>query len=173
MQGAQGCTPSPAYMMEILIQGRGPANGWMPRPEIYVIRTIPVYLKNRSQPSIDLAKCRFPGLFGKSSACRKPGERARRSYSWIAQTPDLFFCSPASASCGSAPIRPKGMTYRFLDSEVAGLYQGSAIHEPSCQLREDNATIPADNHWADIKCRSFDNSCLHVRHSACSDGAGG
>ncbi len=50
------------------------------------------------------------------------------------------------------------MTYRFLDSEVAGLYQGSAIHEPSCHLREDHATIPVDNHWADIKCGSFDNS---------------
>jgi hypothetical protein len=73
----------------------------------------------------------------------------------LRKQPDPFFCSPASASYGSAPIRPKGMTYRFLDSEVAGLYQGSAVHEPSCHLREDNATIPADNHWADIKCRSL------------------
>ncbi len=77
MQGAQGCTPSPAYMMEILIEGRGPANGWMPRPEIYVIRTIPVYLKNGPDYQLTWRSAVFPAyLANQVLAANRERERA-------------------------------------------------------------------------------------------------
>ena len=79
MQEVQEYTLSQAYMMETQAQGSGLPIGWMPRPEIYVPQTIPVYPKNRYQPLIGLEKCRFPDLFGKLSACREPREQTRHN----------------------------------------------------------------------------------------------